>query len=132
MQPFRVGQRFISVKSRQGFVFVWLQMLLGGSDEILGRSQIRPVASKQPVTKPIQATTDREIWGATPATELGRSNGREAGLRRCPYFEACLGLGATEDGALPAVAAVSSELHLAAAHPLPGEAIADDLVVARE
>jgi hypothetical protein len=131
MQPCRVGQQFISVKSRQRFAFVWLQMLLGGSDEILGRSRIRPVASKQPVAKPIQATTDRQIWRATPATELGRSNVREARLRRCPYSEACLGLRATEDGALPAVADIGSELHLAAAAcPLPGEGAADDLVVA--
>jgi hypothetical protein len=63
--------------------------------------------------------------------ELGRSNGRDARLRRCPYSEACLGPGATEDGVLPAVADVGCELHLAAAaRPLPGEKAANDLVIA--
>jgi len=53
MQPFSIGPLFISVKARQGFVFVWLRLPLGSSDEVLGGFRIRPVASKQPVAKPI-------------------------------------------------------------------------------
>jgi hypothetical protein len=53
MQPFSIGPLFISVKARQGFVCDWLQLPLGASDEVLGGSWIRPVASKQPIAKPI-------------------------------------------------------------------------------
>jgi len=77
----------------KGFAFAWLRLLRGSGDEVHG-SRTRPVAANEPVAKPISATTNREIRKSTPAKELGRSNGREARLHRCPDSEVRLGPGA--------------------------------------